>query len=73
MFPTLQAWTSTGEASKFSTVTQAVSPLAGGNSEDEGKPCCENAIAHETDRKSVLACSDRFIDEQLQYGSFEDT
>ena len=45
-----------GEASKFSTVTQAVSPLAGGNSEDEGKPCCENAIAHETDRKSEPAC-----------------
>ena len=36
-----------------------MSPLAqeaGGNSEDEGKPCCENAIAHETDRKSEPAC-----------------
>ena len=40
-------------------MTQAVSPLAqeaGGNSEDEEKPCCENAIAHETDRKSEPAC-----------------
>ena len=44
---------------KVSTVTQAVSPLpqeAGGNSEDEGKPCCENAIAHETDRRSEPVC-----------------
>ena len=40
-------------------MTQAVSPLAqeaGGNSEDVGNPCCENAIAHETDRKSEPAC-----------------
>ena len=40
-------------------MSQAVSPLpleAGGNSEDEGKPCCENAIAHETDRNSEPAC-----------------
>ena len=67
-----------GEASKVSTVTQAVSPLpleAGGNSEDEGKPCCENASSRDRskERASVLACSDRFIDEQLQYGSFKDT
>ena len=40
-------------------MTQAVSPLpqeAGSNSEDEGRPCCENAIAHETDQKSGPAC-----------------
>ena len=33
------------------------------NSEEEGRPCCENARAHETYRESE---PDRFMDEQLQ-------
>ena len=64
-----------GEASKVSTVAQAVSPLpqeVGGNSEDEGKPC-DSSRDRSKERASVLACSARFIAEQLQYGSLEDT
>ena len=40
----------------FNRDSSCVAAGAGGNSEDEGKPCCGNAIAHETDRKSEPAC-----------------